>query len=129
MSVQFILYCLCGGLGVATDYVIYFLSVTQGAWYQTANILGYLAGTLVSFLLNRIITFGMRDQVLRRLFLFLGVASIGYLASAALLWMLVDLISVDARWAKVLTLPLVVILQFYLNRRITFNVSKSTNNM
>lgn len=129
MSLQFILYCLCGGLGVATDYVIYFLSVTQGAWYQTANILGYLAGTLVSFLLNRIITFGMRDQVLRRLFLFLGVASIGYLASAALLWMLVDLISVDARWAKVLTLPLVVILQFYLNRRITFNVSKSTNNM
>ena len=117
---QFILYCICGGIGVTTDYAVYFLTFSQGVWYQTANILGYFFGTLVSFFLNRIITFGLRDQLFRRLFFFLGVASIGFLASAIFLWVLVDLVKIDARWAKLLTLPLIVILQFSLNRRITF---------
>jgi len=124
---QFILYCLCGGIGVTTDYAVYYVAITQGVWYQGANVLGYISGTLVSFFLNRIFTFGVRDQMVRRLFFFLGVATIGFSASAMLLWLLVDVAHIDARWAKLLTLPLVVVLQFSLNRRITFNANKDQN--
>jgi len=118
--VQFLLYCLCGGIGVATDYLIYYSALTFGLWYQAANVLGYLSGTLVSFFLNRKITFGVRDKLARRLAMFLMVAAIGFTTSAAMLWLLVDIMSVDARIAKLLTLPVVVIIQFSMNRRITF---------
>jgi putative flippase GtrA len=64
---QFLLYCLCGGLGVSSDYLVYHLSIGHGMWYQAANVLGYLTGTLLSFTLNRIITFRQRDRVLQRL--------------------------------------------------------------
>lgn len=117
---QFLLYCLCGGLGVSTDYAVYYLSYSAGLWYQGANGLGYLAGTLLSFALNRVLTFGMRDRVLQRLGLFLGVAAVGYSASAVLLWALVQYGQLDPRIAKLITLPMVVLLQFGLNRRITF---------
>lgn len=117
---QFILYCLCGGLGVTTDYAVYYLTFSHGLWYQGANGLGYVAGTLVSFTLNRIFTFAMRDRVWQRLALFLCIAAVGFGASALMLWVLVQQFGMDARIAKLLTLPMVVVLQFSLNRRFTF---------
>lgn len=117
---QFLFYCLCGGIGVVADYIVYYTALSSGVWYQLANVFGYFSGTLVSFFLNRKLTFDIHDQVLRRLMVFFGVAAIGFSASALLLWLLVEAISVDARVAKLLTLPLVVALQFSLNRSITF---------
>lgn len=123
---QFLLYCVCGGVGVSTDYAVFYLLVTNGTWYQTANALGYLAGTLMSFFLNRIFTFGMRDRVLQRLAMFVLIATLGFTASGLLLWLLVQWMHIDARIAKLITLPVVVVLQFSLNRRITFN-NKTSN--
>ena len=117
---QFFLYCLCGAIGVITDYAIYFTALTFGLWYQAANIFGYLSGTIISFFLNRKITFGVHDRLGHRLALFISVAVIGYAVSAFMLWLLVDAILTDARIAKLLTLPVVVAVQFSLNRRITF---------
>ncbi|MEQ1531824.1 MAG: GtrA family protein [Methylococcales bacterium] len=122
---QFLLYCVCGGIGVATDYSAFYFIFTLTGRYQEANAIGYLAGTLVSFVLNRKITFGVRDQLFRRLALFLGVASLGFLTSALLLWGIVDILKIDARLAKLITLPVVVVLQFSLNRLITFRKIKS----
>jgi putative flippase GtrA len=118
---QLVLYCICGGLGVGTDYATYWLLVTGGVGYQVANVAGYLAGTVLSFFLNRRITFGVRTQMMRRLAIFLGVAAVGFSVSAALLWLLVHVMAMDARIAKLLTLPVVVLIQYTLNRRITFN--------
>lgn len=117
---QFLFYCFCGGIGVSTDYAVYYAALKLGTWYQTANIFGYASGTLISFFLNRRITFAVKDKVTHRLVMFFGVATIGFSASALMLWLLIDYIAIDARIAKLLTLPLVVILQFSLNRKITF---------
>lgn len=121
---QFLLYCLCGAIGVTIDYLIYYAAFTFGLWYQAANILGYLSGTLASFLLNRKITFDVRDNIVRRLTMFFGVAAIGFSASALMLWWMVDVMAVDARIAKLLTLPIVVIIQFSMNRQITFRENR-----
>jgi putative flippase GtrA len=118
---QFFLYCLCGGIGVATDYLIYFSALTFGLWYQGANALGYLSGTLVSFFLNRKITFGVHNKVARRLAIFLGVATLGFSASILMLWLMVDVMSIDPKISKLLTLPVVVIIQFSMNRKLTFS--------
>lgn len=120
---QFILYCLCGGTGVCTDMLVYYFAIQAGMGVQGANALGYMAGTLISFILNRVITFGVRDQAGKRLALFFMVAGLGYLASSCLLWLMVSGIGLDKFLAKALTLPLVVALQFGLNRKITFRTS------
>lgn len=120
MTTQFLLYCLCGGIGVASDYATFLLFLSLFEGYQAANALGYLVGTLVSFTLNRHFTFGVRDRVALRLTSFLTVATLGYLASAFCLWLLVEFASIDERIAKILTLPVVVALQFTLNRLVTF---------
>ncbi len=116
---QFLLYCVCGGSGVCTDFLIYHL-LLELIGRQGANAAGYLAGTLLSFSLNRVLTFNMRDQTSRRLALFLLTAGIGYLASAALLALLAGGLHLNERLAKLLTLPLVVVLQFALNKRLAF---------
>lgn len=121
---QFVLYCLCGGVGVTADYLVYLLS-SSFAHYQIANVLGYLSGTVVSFLLNRVITFKQRDKVGRRFAIFLGVAAVGFSVSALMLWGLVDHVGVNEQLAKLLTLPVVVVIQFLLNRRITFAIAAS----
>lgn len=117
---QFLLYCFCGGIGVLTDFGVYYVLLAQGVWYQFANIFGYLAGTLISFFLNRLITFRVRDSLVGRLMMFLGVAIAGFATSTVLLWLFVDAIQMDSKLAKLLTLPLVVVLQYSLNRKITF---------
>lgn len=122
---QFLLYCICGGIGVSTDYLVYYLSIQSGLWYQSANVLGYLCGTIISFCLNRIITFKARDKVAQRFAIFLAVAAVGFTASAIMLWFLVGSTGVDEKIAKLLTLPVVVVIQFMLNRRITFGSTAS----
>jgi putative flippase GtrA len=122
---QFLLYCICGGSGVCADYAVFYIFKQEfGVWYQVANASGYIAGTLLSSILNRAITFNMRDKTGQRLALFLTTAAIGFGASAGMLWLLVDYVYLDARIAKLLTLPMVVILQFTLNKRFTFQPTK-----
>lgn len=123
---QFLLYLICGGMGVATDYGLYLGLVATGLHYQAANVAGYAAGTLVSFALNRTVTFGMRDRTGRRLASFFLVAATGYALSGLLLWLMIDAAGLGPAIAKGLTLPVVVALQFTLNRTITFRAVDPT---
>ena len=111
---------MCGGAGVTTNFLIYLGAINASLRHQLANGIGYLAGALVGFFLNRTITFSMHDRAGQRLTLYVMVAGVGFAASALLLWGLVDLMAVEKRLAKGLTLPVVVALQFSLNRHITF---------
>jgi putative flippase GtrA len=122
---QFLLYCLFGGMGAFTDFAIFHLALASELGYQAANGLGYLAGAIVSFTLNRHFTFAVRDRTGSRLVLFLGVASVGFASSALLLWLLVGVFDVNAYVSKLATLPMVVLLQFSLNRRLTFQVTEA----
>ncbi|MDL5366161.1 GtrA family protein [Xanthomonas sp. NCPPB 2654] len=120
---QFVLYAVCGGTGVLVDLSLYTLLVWLDFNYQAANAAGYAAGTLVSFALNRHFTFQAYDKTLQRLGLFFAAALVGYLASSALLWLLVGVLGWAPLPAKVATLFFVLILQFSLNRAITFKAS------
>lgn len=122
---KLVLYGVCGGSGVALDFFLYSMLLLAGVWYQIANIVGYIAGTLLSFVLNRAITFQVRDAPLRRLAMFLGVAAIGYTLSIAILWLLVDQLAVGPLMAKAVSLVAVVVTQFGLNYLITFRSATS----
>lgn len=120
MSVKFIKYLIFGGIGVLVDYSIFYILVDYGLYYQFANALGYLFGTMISFLFNRKLTFNVTDRATYRFILFAGVAILGYLLSATILFFLVDFFNMDAKLVKFITLPIVAIFQFTLNKNITF---------
>lgn len=117
---QFVVYALCGGTGVCSDLAIYAALVAFGVNYQLANAAGYAVGTLVSFALNRHFTFQSYDRTLLRLALFFGTALIGYLVSTLLLWVMVSRLDMNVFLAKLATLAVVLVIQFSLNRAVTF---------
>lgn len=116
-------YALCGSSGVMLDVVSYSLLVLTGVWYLLANLFSYALGTVLSFFLNRAITFGVLDAPLRRFASFLGVALIGFLTSSTILWALVEQMRIDAMIAKLITVGVVFVIQFSLNSIITFRRS------
>ena len=124
---KLVLYALCGGSGVALDLLVYSLLVIGGAWYQLANIIGYALGTCLSFFLNRAITFGVRDAPVRRFLSFISVAAFGYLVSTAALWAMVDVFHLDPLFSKVVTLFVVLAIQFSLNSLVTFRSASTAS--
>ena len=123
---RLILYALCGASGVTLDFLLFSGLVTLGVWYQAANLAGYAAGTLLSFFLNRAITFGVKDNTLIRLVSFVSVAGIGFLVSTVALWVLVEQVRLSPVAAKLASLVVVLAVQFTLNSLVTFRQSRKT---
>jgi len=117
----FFTYCIIGLCGVACDLLVYSLLLRSAITeYQTANAIRYLAGTVLSFMLNARFNFRVRDRLMVRFMIFLGVAMVGYAASAGMLHLLVEAARFGRYLAKGLTLIAVVPIQYNLNRRLSF---------
>lgn len=121
---QFILYCVIGATCVALDFAVYSLLLkTAMAGYQAANAAGYASGTLLSFILNARYNFRTRDRIALRLASFCLVALLGWTASAGTLYLLVARLKLDKYLSKLVTLAVVVLLQYNLNRLVSFRKS------
>lgn len=118
---QFLLYCMIGVSGTMLDFGVYSLLVRSKLLdYQAANAISYASGTMLSFILNTRFNFCVTDKILHRMLCFFGVALLGWTASALLLHVLVGFWGCNKYLSKLLTLVVVVILQFNLNRRFSF---------
>lgn len=120
----FLVYCVIGLSGVGCDFLVYSLLLRSGvASYQQANAVGYLAGTVLSFILNARYNFRVTDRLAVRFLLFAGVAFLGYTVSAAALHGLVEWAGLDRYLAKAATLVAVVLIQYNLNRLLSFRTA------
>jgi len=118
---QFLLYCVIGASGVTLDFGIYSLLVkTRLLDYQAANAAGYSSGTLLSFILNARFNFRVTDKIPLRLVSFFSIAFLGWLVSAGLLHLLIGRFNFDKYLSKFATLIVVVLLQYNLNRLLSF---------
>lgn len=117
---KLITYGLCGSMGVLTDLALYTTLIKSGLDYPYAVIIGSAAGTLVSFLINRRVTFRMTDKTKQRMAMFFTVAGIGSVVSMAVIWVLVDKMLLSPITAKVISLFFVFATQYTLNRLVTF---------
>lgn len=121
---QFILYCIIGASGVTLDFLVYSALLKAGALqYQAANAVGYASGTILSFFLNAHFNFKVRDKIAARLISFSLIALLGWSASALTLYLLVNRGGFDKYLSKLAALVIVVILQYNLNRLISFRKS------
>ena len=121
---QFLLYCIIGLSGTLLDFSVFSLiRKAKLLDYQAANAISYASGTLLSFILNARFNFRVTDKIPLRLVCFFGVALLGYSVSAGLLYEFVGVYGFNEYLSKAATLVVVVILQYNLNRRISFRKS------
>jgi len=103
------------------DFLVYSLLVKEThLHYEVANAIGYASGTVLSFFLNAHFNFKTRDSLSLRFLLFCGVAFLGWALSAGILYLTVGHLGWNKYLAKLVTIMAVVLLQYNLNRLISF---------
>ena len=116
----FFRYSIFGAVGVSSDFLVFAGLVALHVPYIGSNAIGHLVGTSVSFVLNRNLNFRIFDKWVSRLLIFSGVSLVGLVVSTALLWALVEFPELTPMAAKILVLPVVLVIQFLLNNFFTF---------
>ena len=121
---NFLLYAIIGGFCAALDFAVYSV-LCFILPYLWANVISTHCGIFCSFLLNRQFNFKVKNKTVIRFLSFYIVGLIGLGISSLLLYLLVDIASLNELVCKLLTIVLVAIIQFILNKFITFkNTSK-----
>ena len=123
---HFILYGIIGSCSSGLDFLLYTLFVSIFGWhYLVSNCISVVAGITTSFTLNRNYNFKVKDKTRRRFSIFLAVGLCGMLLSNLILWCCIDQMALNKIVSKLLSIVLVVLFQFLINKYVTF---KPTNN-
>lgn len=117
----FVVYCAIGLTGVTLDYCAFYGMVNWlGVQYLLANAISTSLGILNNFLLNSFFNFKVQDRWLGRLVSFYCIGLLGLAVSSAMLFVMVSKMGVNPNYSKLATLIVVVVLQYNLNRLISF---------
>lgn len=121
-----ILYGIIGSFSSTLDFLIYtFLVQLVGIQYLVSNCISVLGGITTSFILNRNYNFKVKDHAKRRFSIFLTVGLCGLLMSNIILYLCIDVWSMDKLISKLLSIVLVVLFQFLINKYFTFKPSNN----
>ncbi|MET7690191.1 GtrA family protein [Streptomyces sp. NPDC005483] len=121
LSRQLLSYTLIGGSGVALDLVVFLLlHNVAGMDEQFANAISTTLGIANNFVLNARFTFERRDRLVVRFLRFYAVGLTGIVFTNLLFLAFTDGLGIDANLIKAGSLPLVLALQFVLNRKWSF---------
>jgi putative flippase GtrA len=116
-----ILYGIIGSCSSGLDFLLYTLFVNVFNWhYLFSNCVSVLAGITTSFTLNRTYNFKVKDQTIKRMLIFFTVGLCGMLMSNLILYVCIDCLEMNKIVSKLLSIGLVVIAQFVINKYITF---------
>ena len=116
-----ILYGIIGCLSSGLDFCVYtFLVRIVGMNYLLANSISVVVGITTSFTLNRKYNFKVTDRTFRRFAIFFTVGICGMLLSNLILYVCIDKLMMDNIVSKLLSIVLVVFVQFLINKFVTF---------
>lgn len=121
---ELILYGIIGGSCAALDFGLYTL---LGLWipYLWANVISVHAGIICSFLLNRQYNFKVKDRPAQRFAFFYLIGLSGLGLSELIIYLLAKKMGWDYILTKLLTVVVVALYQFVLNKFITFRKTKN----
>ncbi len=117
---QFVGFIVAGGSATAVNYSLFAVLYWWGVNYLMASTIGYLSGIAVSFTINRLVVFknsGNRPhQLLRYTLIYLGALAVqlGLLETGVRL-------GLDPFIANAIALVIVVVVNFFVIRRIVFS--------
>lgn len=120
-----ILYGLIGGFCATLDFCIYTILCHKNIMpYLWANVISIHCGIICSFYLNRHINFKVTDSHTKRFASFYIIGLLGLVISEGMLFVMVTLMSYNAVICKLVTVLVVALIQFFLNKFITFRKNK-----
>jgi len=118
---QFLLYALIGSSGVTLDLVLFIWFYNGLGWDKNlATTLSTGLAILNNFIWNAFFNFKTTDKLWRRLAQFYAVGIVGIILTIGLFKVGADWLGLSPNLVKVLSLPAVLVVQFWLNRRWTF---------
>lgn len=118
-------YGMIGVVSAGLDFGIYsFLTSHFIINYQIANVISVHCGIICSFLLNREYNFKIKDKLAKRFLSFYSIGLLGLGLSALLLHLQIDILDLNKIASKLATIVIVALLQFLLNKTITFKASQ-----
>lgn len=116
-----ILYFFIGASASLIDLIGFFVfHSTLGIVSTLATTYSVAIATVYAFLLNAHFNFKQTDRILIRLLSYSVVSGIGLLISAGILFVFNVTMGFDGNLIKVLSLPVVFVVQYLLNKRVTF---------
>ena len=125
-SRNLILYGIIGCCSSRLDFLLYTLFVSVFGWhYVISNSLSVIAGITTSFTLNRNYNFKVKDKTRQRFSIFLTVGLCGMILSNLILWCCIDKLDLSKIVSKLLSIVLVVLVQFLINKYITFKPTQN----
>ena len=123
---NFILYGLIGGFCATLDFGIYTLLCHFAVLpYLWANVISIHCGIICSFLLNRTFNFKVKDKTTQRFVSFYVVGLIGLGISELMLYVMVTIGGWNELLCKLISVVVVALIQFVLNKYITFKTKQS----
>lgn len=121
LSGSLLRYAVIGVSGVCLDYLVFLLLFNAfGLHPQIANMISTTVGIINNFGLNALLNFRKRDRIVVRFLRFYAVGLTGIALTVLLLKVFTEVLGIDANIVKGLSLPLVLLLQYSINRRWSF---------
>jgi putative flippase GtrA len=123
---HFIIYSLIGVTGASLDYFTFLLFTNVFHWNIIfSNVLSVTLGVTDSFVLNVLFNFKVKDKIFLRAISFYTVGAIGMGLSTLILHIFVTDLGFNKAIVKLLSLIVVVIVQYTLNKAISFREKKT----
>ena len=121
-----ILYGIIGSFSACLDFAIYSILIQYTSLqYLVANCISVFGGISTSFILNRNYNFKVKDHTSRRFTIFFVVGLCGLVLSNIILYLCIDRMSINKTISKLLSIILVALFQFLLNKFLTFKPSNN----
>lgn len=117
---NFILYGLIGSSCAGLDFVVYTILCYFGCNHLISNIISTHCGIFCSFILNSYVNFKVSDKLLRRFLSFYAIGLLGLVLSEGMLYLMVNVGDMNKIVAKLITVFVVALVQFFLNKFVTF---------
>jgi putative flippase GtrA len=114
-------YSVIGASGATLDFLAFLVlyNVLQVNPF-ISTVISVSLGIINNFIWNVLFNFKVRDHLLRRFVSFYAVGGFGILLSAVIIYILHDLLHMNANLAKLLSIPIIVVVQYGLNKTYSF---------
>ncbi|MBP1762950.1 MAG: conserved rane protein of unknown function [Firmicutes bacterium] len=120
-NIFLIRYGILGVTGASLDFIVFaLLTKTWSINYISANVISVSLGLTNNFVLNVLFNFKVKNNLLSRFLKFYSIGLLGMGLSILTLYLLIEMLQINLIIAKVATIISVPLVQFYLNKYITF---------
>lgn len=122
----FINYLIIAAFATIVDVgIFYYMTEFLNVWYIYSAVFGYAVGMVTHYSLNKYLNFKNKSKrIILQFGLFATVALIGLCINQIILYFLVEFLSLWYMYAKVISIMIVAIWNFYGHKNLTFNIFK-----